>query len=115
MFLCCIMKRYTVIFNISDTYVLFDSGSNYTTRAKPTLIHFHDLRWLLIDIDKLSQADRTDFKWCLFHVPIIQTSSPNPENFPWAKKSGLLWGMPLWTREEIMKAYVHILLVWFMR
>lgn len=117
MFLCCIMKRYAVVFNITGTtYVLFDSGSNYKTTVKPLLKYLHDLRWVLIDIDKLSQGEnRLDFDWCLFHVPIIQTSSPNIGNFPWAGKSGCLWGMPLWTREEIMKAYVHILLVWFMR
>ena len=106
------MKRYSVIFRTRVMHVLFDSGVAYVVNSPDPEVP-RGTRWALIDADKFHPVPVPE--WIINQLPIIQTSCPNPAFFKWAAPPyGLLSGMPLWTREELMKAYVHILLVSFM-
>lgn len=112
MFLCCVMKKYPIMmFTGTSGPVLVDGGIVYIPGREPPMTPRY-IKYALADTDKHS-GQRVP-TWFL-EVPIIQTSFPNPNQFAWAADGfGRIWGMPLWDKEELVKACVHILLVCFM-
>ena len=61
--------------------------------------------WTLIDMDCMNQGPPIDPE---FNIWPIQASSPNPIRWKaWIKQfNAVLFGMPLWSRKELIAGYV---------
>lgn len=107
------MRNYNFVFYSASRVVCVCDGTLHTDvdlRRLP--VPFEKIKWALLDVDNIND-DLTPFvNTSLF---LVQASSPNPAHYSWLKyKSGVYWGMPLWTSEELKKAYVYIFLACFM-
>ncbi|EJC99708.1 uncharacterized protein FOMMEDRAFT_160136 [Fomitiporia mediterranea MF3/22] len=111
MLICCLMKYENVVFHYqADTRFFFEGRVYRAMRSNASLIEKGVFSWSLIDLDRREEGPPEFLTGKGVHILPIQAASPNPKRyFHWLKqRNGYVWGMPLWTLDEMMQGFkVH--------
>lgn len=112
MLACCIMQRYNVIFHYREVTRFFFEGRVYQAdKPRPTFMKVQNFfAWSLIDSDTQKTPPPSFLTDKTFRIFPIQASSPDEARYAiWLKEcQRKIWGMPLWTFEEMVKGCVCV-------
>ena len=108
------VRQVVLLYTNAETY-LFYRGQAYSRPTGPRLKHLPTRTierycpiWMLIDMDDANRGPHIGKR---LNIWPIQASSPNPTRWRvWKKQYGaFLFGMPLWSMDELIAGYVFSL------